>query len=421
MRESSIIYLQLKKFFTMRFLNIIIISLICVQAYGQQWIQKASLPGIASPRNHPVTFAIGQFGYLLTGNGNNGPDNDFYRYNTLTNQWTTLPDFPGEKRGFAYGTAYDGKGYIGFGLGDLLYNDLWSYDPVQATWKELTPCPCLGRRHPAFVEADGKIYVGLGDILSSNLNDFWAYDIATDTWQELTVFPSENRHHPFYFSIGTDIYVGMGHGSVNVDGWDVYRDFYKYDTATDTWTRMNDFPGEARVAGTQFTNNGKGYVLHGEGEDHDLLDDGEFWEYDPSNDSWQQLTSVPGGSRWAPGTFVVDNTVYTVAGSTFNYVDRKDMWSYHFAPISSTANISKHLGISISPNPVSDCITLNLPTSGLDANEPVQYEIWTPEGKLCHSGNTQSNMICLDFLKEGAYWLQLTNDRATQTLRFVKM
>ena len=72
------------------------------------------------------------------------------------------------------------------------------------------------------------------------------------------------------------------------------------------------------MAGTQFTNNGKGYVLHGEGEDHDLMDDGEFWEYDPSTDSWQQLTSVPGGSRWAPGTFVVDNTVYTVAGSTLN-------------------------------------------------------------------------------------------------------
>jgi hypothetical protein len=151
------------------------------------------------------------------------------------------------------------------------------------------------------------------------------------------------------------------------------------------------------------------------------MEEGEFWEYDPTTDSWLQLTSVPGGSRWAPGTFVVDNTVYTVAGSTFNYVDRKDMRAYKFPPISSTANIPKHLGISISPNPVSDCITLNLSTSGQDANEPIQYEIWTLEGKLCHSGNTQSNMICLDFLKEGSYWLQLTNDRATQTLRFVKM
>lgn len=405
----------------MRFLNFVIISLVCAQAYGQQWVQKASLPASAPSRNHPVTFAIGEYGYLLTGNTSFGLENDFYQYNTQTNQWFTLPDFPGEARSYSYGTAYDGKGYIGFGLGDFVLNDLWGYDTAQATWKELTPCPCLGRRHPVFVEAGGKIYVGLGDNLSSNLKDFWAYDIETDTWQELTEFPSYNRHHPFYFAIGKDVYVGMGHGSDEVDGWDVYRDFFKYDTEADTWTRLNDFPGEARVAGTQFTYNGKGYVLHGEGEDHALMEDGEFWEYDPTNDSWQQLSSVPDGSRWAPGTFVVDNTVYTVAGSTFNYVNRKDMWSYQFAPVSSTANIPGNPGISISPNPVSDCITLNLSASGQGTIESFRYTICTPEGKLCHAGNTQSNMICLDFLKEGAYWLQLTNDRVTQTLRFVKM
>jgi N-acetylneuraminic acid mutarotase len=411
----------IKNIITMRLLKFGIIFLICSQAYGQEWVKKASLPDDAPSRNHPVTFSIGEYGYLLTGGTDLGPENDFYQYNAQVNEWVTLPDFPGEKRGYSYGAAYDGKGYIGFGIGDDPLNDLWSYDPDQEIWKELAVCPCEPRLHPAFAVTNGKIYVGLGNNSSGNLNDFWAYDIISDTWQQLPDFPSYNRHHPFYFSIGKDVYVGMGHGSVEVDGWVVYKDFYKYDTESGSWTRLNDFPGEARVAGTQFTYNGKGYVLHGEGEDHQLLEDGEFWEYNPTNDMWEQLTSVPGGSRWAPGTFIVGDTVYTVAGSTTNYYDRKDMWSYHFEPISSTENLPKNTSISISPNPVIDCITLNIQTLMANANMPNQYEVWTTEGKLVHTGKAQSNIICLEFLNKGAYLLKLTNDRASQTLRFVKM
>lgn len=405
----------------MRFINFCIIFLVCLQAYGQEWVEREPLPASAPSRNHPVTFAIGEYGYVVTGNTDMGPENDFYRYNTLTNQWDILPDFPGLKRGFSYGIAYEGKAYIGFGFSGVVLNDLWSYDPVLEVWKQLTSCPCLGRRHPAFVEANGKIYVGLGDNLNSNLKDFWAYDIKSDTWEQLPDFPSLNRHHPFYFSIGKDVYVGMGHGSVDVEGWDVYRDFYKFDTETNTWTRLNDFPGEARVAGTQFSYNGKGYILHGEGEDHQILDEGEFWEYDPTDDSWKQLTSAPNGSLWAPGTFVVGNTVYSVAGSTYTYVNLKDMWSYEFAPTSSTTNVSKNSGLSISPNPVNDCIKLNLPTSGSKTNGPFQYKILTQDGKLVHSGKTLSNMICVELLKEGFYVLQLTHDDAPLTLPFVKM
>ena len=80
------------------------------------------------------------------------------------------------------------------------------------------------------------------------------------------------------------------------------------------WIQLNDFPGEARVAGTQFSYNGKGYVLSGDGDDHGPLDEGEFWEYDPSSDSWTQLPSHPGNAIWAPGCFVIGCNVYFLLG-----------------------------------------------------------------------------------------------------------
>ena len=80
------------------------------------------------------------------------------------------------------------------------------------------------------------------------------------------------------------------------------------------WITLNDFPSEGRVAGTQFSYNGKGYVLSGDGDDHGPLDSGELWEYDPILDNWIQLTSHPGGARWAPGSFVIDCHVYLTSG-----------------------------------------------------------------------------------------------------------
>lgn len=78
--------------------------------------------------------------------------------------------------------------------------------------------------------------------------------------------------------------------------------------------QMSNFPSEGRVAGTQFSYNCKGYILSGDGDDHRSLDSGEFWEYDPSNDTWTQLSSHPGDAIWAPGSFVIGREVFFMLG-----------------------------------------------------------------------------------------------------------
>jgi len=82
---------------------------------------------------------------------------------------------------------------------------------------------------------------------------------------------------------------------------------------------LTDFPSEARVAGTQFSYDGKGYILSGDGDDHEPLDFGEFWEYTPANDSWIQLPSHPGGAIWAPGSFIIGCDAYFLLGQDNNY------------------------------------------------------------------------------------------------------
>ena len=74
---------------------------------------------------------------------------------------------------------------------------------------------------------------------------------------------------------------------------------------------MSQFPSQARVAGTQFSYQGKGYILSGDGDNHYPLGVSEFWEYDPISDSWVQLPPHPGNSIWAPGSFVIGCNVFS--------------------------------------------------------------------------------------------------------------
>jgi hypothetical protein len=85
-----------------------------------------------------------------------------YQYTPELDRWSRLGRFPGNARSFAIGVTYNGLGYIGFGANELGYlNDLWSYDPETRAWNQLASCACTGRRHPAMLALNNKIYVGL--------------------------------------------------------------------------------------------------------------------------------------------------------------------------------------------------------------------------------------------------------------------
>ena len=298
------------------------------------WTQMTSPVG--NGRHHPITVANDQYGYVLAGQAGFASLNldDVHRYDPTSDSWETLGVFPGGGRGYGYGVCEGDDAFVGFGSNDNGYpTDFWHLDMATGSWTEMASFPGNGRNHPAMVLTAGTVFVGLGSNDDGNLGDWWGYDIATDSWSELAPFTWGDRHHPFYFGIDGIAYVGFGHGDSQNGALTIYKDVHAYDPATDSWTQLSDFPGEARVAGTQFAVDGKGYVLSGDGDNHGPLDYGEFWEYDPDTDSWTELAPHPGGARWAPGSFVLGCHAYLTGGlegSSDTY--HHDLWRYTLLP-----------------------------------------------------------------------------------------
>ena len=302
--------------------NLLILSLILMPAFAisQTWSQVANF--IGDGRHHPITFGNDDYGFVISGSYLD----DVYKYDKLNDTWIQLQNIPFIGRGYSYGVVTENKAYMGFGStsNGLYPTDWWEYDLITDVWTQRANFPGDGRQHPAMVIVNNKVYMGCGGNNNGNLGDWWEYDIATDVWTQKSNIIGNNRHHPFYFSIGNYAYVGFGHGSLPGPGTNplsssyIYNDFYRYDPSTDTWMQLANFPSEARVAGTQFSYNGKGYVLSGDGDDHGPLSSGEFWEYSPLTDSWTQLPSHPGGAIWAPGNFVIGCDVYFLLGQDWN-------------------------------------------------------------------------------------------------------
>lgn len=316
------------------------------------WISKTAMP---EGRHHPVTWNLGDTGYVVTGTNTRGQfTNDFYSYDPGRDRWQVRSSFPGAARSFAIGEEYGGKGYMGFGASNFGYfNDLWEYDPAADAWTQLPPCPCSGRRHPALIIQKGRLFVGMGDNATGNLNDWWEYDIQQQTWTQRDDFPGARRHHPYQFKAGEHVYAGLGHGNRNPI---IYKDWYQYNLDSNKWFKMNDFPGEARVAGTQFDRGGKGYVLSGDGDNHSFMQRGEFWEYDPFNDTWTELPPHPGISKWAPGSFLLRDTLYFLAGQNRRQnVNTDENWAYTFStPVGFSAPVAQAETGGLYPNPARD-------------------------------------------------------------------
>ena len=371
------------------------LALFSTAAFAQTWIPMASAP---VGRHHPISFSLNGKGYAITGTlPSNQPTDDAYEYDPVANSWTTLPDFPGQARSFGIGTTANGKAYLGFGATTTQYlKDFWSYDPTDGTYTQLANCGCSGRRHPAMINVGDRIYVGLGDDASGNRKDWWMYNIPNNTWTQISNLPGPGRHHPFMFNAGGEVFAGMGHA-----GQVIYKDWYKLDTATGSWSAMNNFPGEARVAGTQFSTSGFGFVLSGDGDNHSFMATGEMWRYNPSNDSWMSFPPHPGQSRWAPGSFVINNEVYFFGGrNRLTNIFPSDLWMFDMGAATIGIEEEKLANTYAYPNPANTTLFWKYDESITDV------KVYNIRGELVIAGAADQKKLNTAKLKSGLYLVQ---------------
>ncbi|MEE4215493.1 MAG: IPT/TIG domain-containing protein [Bacteroidales bacterium] len=272
--------------------------------------------------------------------------------------WERVADFPGGESYKSGAFAIGNYGYAG--LGTRLHHDhidaIWKYDPSQDIWSQTATFPGQTSVLPFAFSIAGTGYIGGGFTQDSPLRevmtDFYSYEAGTDSWDILADYdgPTDNSFmstgtvcndrfyipmtpndlymyepdswtkvitsspvfylHSSTFAIGNSIFFICGvddayTGSAKSDVW-------CYNTITNTWSRKNDFPGEARYVATGFSINGKGFIGLGQKNPSTFYRD--FWLYDPLYDSWTRLPDFPGSARTCAFSFVINGLAYIGTG-----------------------------------------------------------------------------------------------------------
>jgi len=395
----------------MRKILVSFLFFVCVasSAFSQtnSWTKKAQFGGLK--RERAVSFAIGDFGYVATGEDTvNMTHNDLWRYDPALDIWTQMADLPGSARRNAVGFAIENKGYVGTGIDSsesalgVNLADFWEYDPDLNLWTQKADYPGgggFGVYYAGAFVADNKGYVTCGKIGANwYAFDMWEYKPSNDSWTQRANFPGGVRYAITALSIDNKGYVGMG-----IDN-DLYRkDWWEYNPGTNVWTVKSDLPGTERGAASTFTIVSKGFVVFG--ADGGYKD--ELWEYSPYTDSWNIKANFSGGERRNGIAFSIGNKGYGGIGKGPSGL-RQNFYEYAPAfPVGIEEN--EKLAIQIYPNPIVESANLFLQNE----SDAARFIIVDLNGKIVQSEiiNSQTTTISRSDLASGIYQLIVFNDK----------
>lgn len=296
--------------------------------------QLASLPG--KTRSNPTTFAIGDKIYVGMGTISEDYVKDFWVYDTQNDTWAQVADFAGESRIDAVSFVIGTKAYVGTGKGakGTSYTDFWAYDSNTDQWKQVADFPGKARHQAVGFVLNDQGYVGTGnmdeavftgaEIIGPATKDFWKYDSASDQWTKVADFKGTERYAATSFTINNKAYVGTGRNA------DFYNDFWEYDPNLDQWTQIADLPSKARIGAVGFSLNGKGYAglgidgLSATGNTYAA----DMWAYDSTTKQWKSIDNPESGTRAYAAAFGINNTAYIGLGYKESKGSSLELWKY---------------------------------------------------------------------------------------------
>jgi N-acetylneuraminic acid mutarotase len=254
------------------------------------WTEKAPIP---AARRLAASFALNGKGYVSCGLvGSSTKLNDLWEYDPVADSWTVRAPLPGQARVGTYHFAVGDLGYVGGGnIGNAdgpFVSDAYRFDPVSNTWSSAVPLPDLARSGTSSFVMNGKGYVFGGKESSLAFSpDLWVFDPIAQGWELMPPFPGTPRSSPLAFVLANDAVIGCGRtGTINL------YDVWLYDPFSNDWESAPNYPGESSLAGTSFSINGRafgglGWVLETNESASDL------WELvKPGNNGLDELNSA---------------------------------------------------------------------------------------------------------------------------------
>ncbi len=377
------------------------------------WVRMADLNGTKPVKSGGCITAFDSLIYGLIGNNTL----DFMRYSINGNSWSRIDSVPKGPRGkrVKKGACITNDGTGIYVVKGNNTKEFYRYNPATLTWDSLPePTFTKGIKGGFACHLGNHIYLGSG----SNNNEWQRFNITTGLWEacEPATLPAEK------FKVGSSIvsyedtalYLLRAGGKTN--------EFYylNLNTSPLTWTRKQDLPLVGEGGRKKKVKEGASLVYANADRKLYCIKGGntlEFWQYNPTVDSWYQKEDVgkpsgtpakriKGGGSLAYSSYV--DYIYATIGNNTN-----EFWLYGGPFVSgfylkSSAMGEDHLRqmkLSVVPNPTKGEIKVywTLPTK-----EKATLSIYTVLGEKVINATSEKGSFRIRDLPAGIYILRFT-------------
>ena len=242
--------------------------------------------------------------------------------------WVQRDSINGPGKSVAAVFALNDDAYFLTGLDQFGFKrSMASYDVSQDDWDDEISLggetgDGLNRGSAIAFSVGGFGFCGLGTGSAEYFKDLWKFDRETNTWTQMADFGGTGRREAVAFTVDDFAYVGTGQSSEGLT-----NDFWKYDYETNTWTAIAPFPGTPRRDAVAISMGGQGYI--GTGIDASSYQN-DFWAYYPLTDSWVQKADFPGTPRHGAVGFGLFPTAFIATGEDNTFAYKNDVWEYNY-------------------------------------------------------------------------------------------
>lgn len=190
-----------------------------------------------------------------------------------------------------------------FFLGGDNYGIVSCYTPSTQQWSTLPALPQANFETIFTINDDVYISGGIyGNAVEASV---YVLKSGSDSWKRLNNFPG----YAMNFRVGAVTINGKVYLSAHKSGFTFGRDLWEYTPLTDSWIKKHDAPEISVIS--SFTDGKSFYYL---GEDYQNNSTEHCWKYNPQTDTWTDTGVVSGFQRSSVFAFMLGNTAFAGGG-----------------------------------------------------------------------------------------------------------
>lgn len=376
--------------------------------YSQTWVQLADFPG--TERDDGCVFTINNKAYCFSGlDVNFQCQANGFVFDGNSESWSySMASLPaGKERQYATAFSYSNTGYVlgGINCSNVCLNDFWQYNTTTNSWSALPNFPAIGRQGMCNIVLNNKVYVIGGKNTAGNvLNEVWEYNFTTTTWTQKNNLPFAGTWRGAAFEIN-----GKGYTCYGLKNDDSYnRTIYEYNATTDTWQSIPNINLPARrYIGCAITSN-KAFLYGGADSLNQITNDIHL--FNPITNTITTHSGIPTVGRRGGMSFSLNNKFYITTGVDTSPARIKETWKNdQFVGLNEFEK--NNFEITIFPNPASEEVYIQ------SSKKILKLTITSILGELMVDTNIQP--IAVSELPNGMYSLTVTFEGNSITKKLI--